>query len=376
MTVLFETDRGLRICVPESLKEAESMAPGANWAFMEGESAFSFEFSCNALVIVTLPGFGHFLLRPSAFDADIRDFRNDRVNIHFVMEHWEVFEPIILFMIREKGQFLKFVPYELRTYEMCLAAVRNSSYAFHSVALVHKTAELCMEAVSQNGELLEFVPRAVADYKMCLAAVRSEGYALQFVPKELIDVRLLEVAVETCGEAIWFAPSGMVDAGLFLKAVSSSPELLLESESFIEDEFLNETECKRLVHKCGMVVEYLPEEFLTPEVCKLAVRNDPAAISEVPVGLLDDETIMKAIVQAPSLLSFVPNERKTPELCAVAVMIDPLSIRYVPHSIEEILQGVSTGLKKMGRPKGMVAQQAARAIEVARLKNSIDGFFS
>ena len=49
-----------------------------------------------------------------------------------------------------------------------------------------KTPEVCLAAVKNAGRALAFVPDALKTPDFCLAAVRSNGCALEYVPDELI----------------------------------------------------------------------------------------------------------------------------------------------------------------------------------------------
>jgi len=50
-----------------------------------------------------------------------------------------------------------------------------------------KTGELCLAAVKQNGKTLEYVPDALKTEELCLAAVQNDDCALAYVPEELRD---------------------------------------------------------------------------------------------------------------------------------------------------------------------------------------------
>ena len=67
------------------------------------------------------------------------------------------------------------VPQELRTEELCLAAVRQCGLALEFVPLQFRTPALCLEAVRQDGRLLELVPRRSRTQDVCEAAVLAGG---------------------------------------------------------------------------------------------------------------------------------------------------------------------------------------------------------
>ena len=88
-------------------------------------------------------------------------------------------------LINTNGFSLMFISEELKTYEMCLAAVNKTGNSLHFVPDKLKTPELCLAAVNNNGKALNFVPEGLKTLNICLAAVRSNGRAIKYVPEEL-----------------------------------------------------------------------------------------------------------------------------------------------------------------------------------------------
>jgi hypothetical protein len=63
----------------------------------------------------------------------------------------------------QKGANLDDIPEHLRTYEICLAAMKQQKSHHESLQFVpeqHKTPELCLAAVTTNSKSLEHVPAA------------------------------------------------------------------------------------------------------------------------------------------------------------------------------------------------------------------------
>ena len=74
----------------------------------------------------------------------------------------------------ECSDFLKFVPEDL------------------------KSPELCLIAVGKNGYQLAYVPEDMRTYELCEIAVKNEGWALEFVPEEFKTLELCKYAIEDC----------------------------------------------------------------------------------------------------------------------------------------------------------------------------------
>jgi hypothetical protein len=73
---------------------------------------------------------------------------------------------------------LEYVPYALKTPELCLAAVRQDGGALEYVPYALKTPELCLAVVQQDGWSLEYVPYALKTPELCLNAVQRNTWAL------------------------------------------------------------------------------------------------------------------------------------------------------------------------------------------------------
>ncbi|MDB2343820.1 DUF4116 domain-containing protein, partial [Porticoccaceae bacterium] len=85
--------------------------------------------------------------------------------------------------VKEWGGALEYVPEELKTKELCSAAVKQHGYALRDVPLKFKSAEVCLEAVIDNGLALEFVPTIHKTRKLCALAFEKTTEAHQFIPK-------------------------------------------------------------------------------------------------------------------------------------------------------------------------------------------------
>ena len=69
------------------------------------------------------------------------------------------------------GRNLETVPFESRTPELCLAAVKASGKNLKHVPNEFKNAELYMAAVKSNGKNLKYIPEKYKNAELCLNAV-------------------------------------------------------------------------------------------------------------------------------------------------------------------------------------------------------------
>lgn len=135
--------------------------------------------------------------------------------------------------VSKDGETLQFVPEDMKTKEVCLAAVLAHGRALFHVPYAMMTPEICMAAVQQNGYALNFVPEDLTTPELCWAAIRQEGHALEYVPEHF-----------------------------------RIPELCLAS-----------------VQQSGYALQFVPEDLKTPELCLVAIRREVPPPSEVPLYL-------------------------------------------------------------------------------------------
>jgi len=66
-----------------------------------------------------------------------------------------------------------------------LSRIENSPKSFNAVPEELKSFEFCLAAVKQNGRMLEYVPDSLKTEAMCLVAFNETARALKYVPENL-----------------------------------------------------------------------------------------------------------------------------------------------------------------------------------------------
>lgn len=85
----------------------------------------------------------------------------------------------------EEREIWKFIPDDMLTYKVCLAAASSNRYALEHIPSAHKTAEIYMMAVKRCGKLLQYVPEDHRIKGLCDIAVRNNPDAIAYVPEEI-----------------------------------------------------------------------------------------------------------------------------------------------------------------------------------------------
>ena len=160
-------------------------------------------------------------------------------------------------LVRIHGWMLRYVRTELKTAELCLAAVQQNECAFHYVPVELKTATFCLAAVQQNGWTLHIIPTEFQTAELCLAAVQQNGYALHYVHVEHKTAELCLTAVQQSGYALEYVPSEHKTAELCLTAVQQN----------------------------GLAIQSVPAKLKTVELCLAAVQQNGLASKYVPSEL-------------------------------------------------------------------------------------------
>jgi hypothetical protein len=303
---------------------------------------------------------------------------------------------ICLEYVTRKGINLDYVPLKLRTKELCLSVLLNGDGgALQAVPEKLRTLDLCLLAVHFAGWALEYVPEHLRTYEVCFMAVHQCGSALQYVPEIYRTPELCRIAIttpmtlnedfetvwravpeksktkEVCMAAMrdrestirWFSPWS--DASYFQVPSESTNDL----PSFLEDippELKEELkqELNRLsvagketysctnnvpkkyrtpefyleeIKKNGALLEFVPAEFKTKELCLAAVLapycTQPPAIHFLPKEFQTEEMYALSVKDDGATLGFVPQKKRSEKLCRAAVEQNGVSLKFVPKKL-------------------------------------------
>jgi len=190
---------------------------------------------------------------------------------------------IATYVIQQDGKMLMFIPYKL------------------------KTKELCDLAFKQNPESIEFIPYEFIDEDMAFHAVEHDWKLLAYVPNKLKNIK---------------------DLSLF--AFKKNPE----SIEVIPHEFIDEDMAFHAVEHDWKLLAYVPNDLENiKDLSSLAFEKDYKSLSIIPPELITQDMAYKAIFHDVSLFMDVPAVLKNKELCLYAVQKNPKLIGFVPIHI-------------------------------------------
>jgi hypothetical protein len=225
---------------------------------------------------------------------------------------------------------LAIVPEELRTPEICLAAVKQDGSALYYVPEKFKTPEIYRAAVNQNGLALKYVPEQFKTPEIYLAAVKQNGLALAYVPEELRTPEIYLAAVNQNGFALTYVTKELRTPEIYLDAVKHTGLAL----AHVPEQLRTPEMCLAAVKQNGLSLVHVPEQFKTLEICLAAVKQTGDALKQVPEESRTLEICLAAVKQSGVALVHVPEQFKTPEMCLAAVKRSGLALSYVPKQFK------------------------------------------
>ena len=78
------------------------------------------------------------------------------------------------------------------------------------------------------------------------------------------------------------------------------------------------------------MVEHVPDQYKTQEMCNEAVQRIPGVLRLVPDQYKTEEMCNEAVQRIPWVLRLVPEHLKTQEMCNEAVEKNPWMVEHVP----------------------------------------------
>ena len=126
-----------------------------------------------------------------------------------------------------------------------------------------------------------------------------------------------------------FIPSEYITKELCELAVQKNGHSL----NYVPEHLKTPEFCEVAVKNHGYALQYVPDELITKELFKLAVQSNECALKWIPKELRTKELCELAIEQDGNNLAYVPDEYKTQELCELAVQKDGIALEYVPENI-------------------------------------------
>lgn len=293
------------------------------------------------------------------------------------------------------------LPYHLIDREICLSL--SSNLVLSEVPAAILDYDICRFAVLQWASNLKHVPQQFRDEKMYIAAIvggalddyskanlPQQYYAdeaifqaldismltLERIPPRFVNTAIYEYGKSKYGEtSAWKDLVSKFDREAYRR--KGEPEFNYDTlskvwacfwdEQFILNAINAEGEGERIyqlprqyftqriveaaVANNSYDFEFVPREFITPELCRVACSQDYGnALEYVPLSMRTEELCRIAVGRDGENLAFVPDSLKTIPICITALLDNAKNLRFIPYELyptlfEELLRKFSNRYK-------------------------------
>jgi len=224
------------------------------------------------------------------------------------------------------GLYLKYVPEERMTQEMCIDAVSNSPGALESVPVRFKTNQMCLQAAQAgftSGEffkILKWVPRDCMSEeleKLCIEKISQKGSYGQFssIPKEIRMLSISLFAVQQAWDNLRHVPDEFKTSEVYFHAVKQNGKILKQ----VPRELKSVEMCLAGVKQDGWLLQScIPDDLKTEEICLEAVKHDGDILKYVPENLRTAKICLEAVKKTGRAYDLIPERIRTPEMLETA----------------------------------------------------------
>lgn len=173
-----------------------------------------------------------------------------------------------------------------------------------------ETPEEYVNRIKERKISFNNIPKKIRTYEMCIEAVKISPYNLKDVPEELITEELCLIAIENNYIAMRYVPKKIKNKRFCLKAITINEECI----RFFPSEYIDDKMAMNLITKDGKNIRYIDEKKKTKELCLKAFENNPSCIEYLPTKYVNDEMFTEAVKFDCNILDIVPERLKTKEL--------------------------------------------------------------
>lgn len=233
--------------------------------------------------------------------------------------------------VKKDWQVLKFVPEELKDYDMYLTAVKQMGRILEYVPENLKDYNICLTAVKQNGLTLEYVPEKFKDVNMCFMAMNHtdltrKNRIADYIPKNLrYEVYLKQVKANY--ETFFVLPEEYKNYDMWFIAIKNNGVLLMD----VPEQYKDYKMCLTAAKDTPWIITFVPKQFINHDFCLNVVKNNGLGLMELPEEFIDYEISLAAVQNDGDALYHVPHKFRDYKLCLAAVQNDPDLIIH-PHS--------------------------------------------
>lgn len=252
--------------------------------------------------------------------------------------------------LASESEFLKKIPFEMRTYEKCLESIHKHIYNIADVPSQYKTRELCAETLKNFPKycgdglfhIIEHIPYPDMITTFANQHKHDVGYycILKCVPPERIEKQLFCDAINTDIRCINYVTEGMQIEGIpkltrqEIEDIKSVSDLCEGGRTYSELPVERKTEAvSHAAVACGSSLAYVPENILTEDFILKQIKTSFHILDEISKEKINRKMLDTALDCSGIALYFFPNSEITPGTAMKAVKDNGNAIAYVPEDI-------------------------------------------
>jgi hypothetical protein len=183
--------------------------------------------------------------------------------------------------------------------------------------------ELIMLCVKKNGTLIKYLPNAMKYPDIYIQALKQDGLALEYLYIQEynnieIAITYYREALKQNGKAIKYILDQNQTPELCMLAVEQDPFAIC----YIKPEKHTKRLCEIAVMQNHMTLPYVAEIYKTNELYIIALKQCWHVICDIPPKKLTEEMCMIALKQSILAFTSIPKELMTYEICKMAYETD------------------------------------------------------
>ena len=241
-------------------------------------------------------------------------------------------------IVSEPIEFLKAPSYIKNNPEYQQIAVKALPALNHLIGK-ENDSDAWWNAIHQYRELIIYAPNTLKDFNyLVFSHLRGKPEDIMKAPKTVSqNFDILSSLLDYHGSAIQYVmPNTPRYNELCEIAISGKTAWVLD---YVPEEQRTLELCKLAVTQNGDALEFVPKELRTLDICKLAVHDYVDAINDVPFESFTHDEQLELCKLAISIdgnsLGYVPKELRTLDICKLAVTKNESALYYVPKKFKE-----------------------------------------
>lgn len=174
------------------------------------------------------------------------------------------------------------------------------------------------------------IPWEERTVERCEAAVlHGAEFSLKDIPFESRSSLICDVAVQMDCSQIIYVPMDLINHQMCMEVATDTSEGT--DLRWIPERFMTLQMCRLAVATKSSNLFHIPAHFVDKFMCIDAIRDDPFIIAQVPPGVMDRDMCEMAVAGCGSAIACIPEIFLDLDLFRTALQSDPMTILHLPE---------------------------------------------